>query len=42
MNPADIYWAYQELYRIAPLLTQEEYLKRDRELYDKLQEIKRP
>lgn len=42
MNPADIYWAYQELYRIAPTLTQEEYLRRDRELYDKLKEIKRP
>ena len=36
MNPADIYCAYQELYRIAPTLTQEEYLKRDRELYKKL------
>ena len=36
MNPADIYYAYQELYRIAPTLSQEEYLKRDRELYKKL------
>jgi hypothetical protein len=33
MNPADIYWAYQELYRIAPTLSQLEYLRRDRELY---------
>ena len=41
MNPADIYWAYQELYRIAPTLTQEEYLKRDRELYKALKAIQR-
>jgi hypothetical protein len=40
MNPADIYWAYQELYRIAPLLTQKEYLQRDRYLYEALKAIK--
>lgn len=41
MNPADIYWAYQELYRAAPTLSQEEYLQRDRELYNQLKAIKR-
>jgi hypothetical protein len=41
MNPADIYWAYQELYRIAPTLTQSEYLRRDRELYARLKALGR-
>jgi hypothetical protein len=41
MNPADIYYAYQELYRIAPLLTQEEYIKRDRYLFNKLKALGR-
>jgi hypothetical protein len=36
MLPADILNAYAELYRIAPLLTQKEYLRRDRELFEKL------
>lgn len=40
MNPADVYWAYQELYRIAPQLTQEEYLKRDKELYEALMRLR--
>ena len=40
MNPADIYYAYQALYLIAPTLSQEEYLKRDRELYYMLKAIK--
>ena len=39
MNPADIYWAYQELYRIAPTLSQEEYQRRDRELFRELKAI---
>jgi hypothetical protein len=39
MNPADIYYAYQELYRIAPTLSQEEYLRRDRELFEKLKAL---
>ena len=41
MNPADIYYAYQELYRIAPTLTQKEYLKRDKELYERLKKLGR-
>jgi len=36
MNPADIFYAYQELYRIAPTLSQKEYIKRDRYLFNKL------
>ena len=39
MNPADIFYAYQELYRIAPTLSQEEYLRRDRYLFNKLKAL---
>ena len=39
MNPADIYYAYQELYRIAPTLSHLEYMRRDQELYRALKKI---
>jgi hypothetical protein len=38
-SPADVYWAYQELYRIAPTLSQEEYLRRDRYLFRRLKAL---
>lgn len=36
MTPAQIYWAYQELYREAPFISQQEYLRRDAQLFAEL------
>jgi hypothetical protein len=38
MNPAEIYYAYRDLYEAAITMSQEEYLETDKVLYTKLKQ----